>query len=157
VPYATCYNASLDGLPVRAEAVVLGPVIESHVQPRDPGTSSAEPDGLDPDTPSHGLADCTPEGVPLSVGSLSNERGEMTVGGRCGDGARHNHDRVTAEVGEHHHFRMWGAVEVLGKRRRVGAPCQTGAVQQNELEGPAQRGGGHGWHLPAEGPERCLS
>src|SRR5262245_49585881 len=52
-------------LPVRPEAIILGPVVEPHVQPRHPGPGGAEPDRLGPDPPRHRLADRLPKGVPL--------------------------------------------------------------------------------------------
>src|SRR5688572_14159777 len=120
--------------PVRPEAVILGPVVEAHVQPRDAGPGGAEPHGSGTNPTSHRLPDRLPEGVPLPLGGLPDERRQVSVSQRRGDRARHHHDRIPAEVGEYDHSRLGCAAKVLGERLRIGSPSQPGAVQQDEFE-----------------------
>jgi hypothetical protein len=47
-------------VPISLEAVILGPVIQPHMQPRDPRSGRAEPDGLDSHPPGKRVADRPP-------------------------------------------------------------------------------------------------
>ena len=60
LPFPDADRVSAAGLGFRSkgsEAVVLGPVVEPHMQPRHPGPGGAEPHRLAPDSPGHCLPD----------------------------------------------------------------------------------------------------
>ena len=105
------------------------------MQPRDTGTGGAEPDRFGPDSLPHRLANGPPEGTSLPYRRVSDERGQMPISRRSGDRARHHHDRIAAKVGKHQHFLDLGTAEVFGESLWVRPPRQTGAIQEDELEG----------------------
>jgi hypothetical protein len=77
----------------------------------------------------------------------------MSVGGGGCEWTGHDHDRIPTEVRKHNNAFFGRGPEVFGKCFGIGMPCQTGAVQQNELKRPSYRGGRDWRCFPAEGGE----
>jgi hypothetical protein len=147
-----CHGCSRLGvLSVRPVAVILRAIIQSYVQPGHSAPRGAEPHWPISRAPSHCLANCSPERVPLSLRGLADERCEMPVGGRSGERAGYDHDGIRAEVWKH-------GDAFIGRRHKMFDKCfgirmssQTRVVQQDELERPIYRGGRDWWCFPAEG------
>jgi len=59
-----------------------------------------EPFGLDAETTRHGLADRSSEGIALRFWCKPHERGQVPVFGRLDERTRHDHDRISTQVGK---------------------------------------------------------
>ncbi|MEX0715926.1 MAG: hypothetical protein WD066_05035 [Planctomycetaceae bacterium] len=73
----------------------------------------------------------------------------MTIGGIVLQRARHDHDRIAAEIGEHGDA-VLGSIEVFGERVAIGTTRQLRAVQEDELEWSGDRFGDDGGRFPPE-------
>src|SRR5262245_54859510 len=147
----------LCGLPVQRVAIVLGPIIEPHMQPRDAGPSSAEPHGLGAEPTLHRRPDQLPQCTSLQLGRLADECPKVAVGGMRAARARHHHYRVFAQVRELEHSSFGRTAEVFCECVRIRFPCQPWAIQQDELEWPVRRRSCNWRGLPPERGKRRVS
>jgi hypothetical protein len=142
--------------PIRLNTIILGFIVEPDVQPRHASSRSAKPNRLATDSTTHRLADRLPKGVLLKLGSVSDERSQVSISRVRRARAWNNHARVSAKVGKDNDPRTRSVFEVFGKRLWVGTARQTWAFEEYEFERPSERVQGYGRRLPSESRVRGL-
>ena len=137
--------------PVFREAVILGPVVQPHVQP---GDAPHRPWSARPACPvsracTAGATSPTGRAAAAS-GAVRTKAAEVPVRRGVGHpGTQHDQERRPAQVGEFDHPRLRPASEVVGEGRRGRGGVQPRVVQQDKLEGPDRRRGGDRRRLPS--------
>jgi hypothetical protein len=110
---------------VSLEAIVSGTIVEPDVQPRNPGSCGAEPDGPGTDPPRHRLSDELPEGMLLWIGRPTDERRIVDRSGTMRQGPADRLARGNVmKFDERRPRRVEGMSSFRG--RREGRPPQAG-------------------------------
>ena len=142
------------GSSVRIETVVLRPVVEPHMHPRNTSTSRAQPYRFLSNAPIHCGTDCVPERTLLPHRCPANESSKVTVAGQIANRTGDDQDRIATEIRKHYCAAIHCAWEVFGERLQVRGPREVGAVQEDEFKMPIQRGAGDRRRFPTKGGER---
>jgi hypothetical protein len=81
-----------------------------------------------PDSTGHRFAYSLPKGLPLALRRMPDERSQMPIGRRSGYRAWHDHDRITAKIGENGDS-ILGAFKVFRERCLVHTARQSRAIE----------------------------
>jgi hypothetical protein len=123
----------------RQVPVILGPFIQTQVQPINTAAGGTQPQGQRTCSRQCRLGHRNPECVLLGERRAAMERANMTVIGRSGDRARYDQGCIPTQIFEAHYFFTW--MEMGSESAWVGRHIKLGTVVQQAFERLRHTGG----------------